>query len=91
MDYSALRVYPDVYERAVFALESLRAEPQNAGVVAQTLEGCLIKRKELFPLECNDAKSFDASLAELSCDAVPDASHSCPFRTEHGQQRGARA
>jgi hypothetical protein len=34
---AVLRVYPDVYERGAFALDSLRAELQTAGVAAPLL------------------------------------------------------
>jgi hypothetical protein len=34
---AVLRVYPDVYERGAFALDSLRAELQSAGVAAPLL------------------------------------------------------
>ncbi len=34
----ALRVYPDIYDRGAFALDSLRAELQSAGVASSMLE-----------------------------------------------------
>jgi lipoprotein-anchoring transpeptidase ErfK/SrfK len=40
----ALRVYPDVYERGAFALDSLRAELQSAGVAAPMLEDRALQR-----------------------------------------------
>jgi lipoprotein-anchoring transpeptidase ErfK/SrfK len=40
----ALRVYPDVYERGAFALDSLRAELQSAGVAAPLLEDQALQR-----------------------------------------------
>jgi hypothetical protein len=39
-----LHVYPDVYERGAFALDSLRAELQSAGVVARLLEDQALAR-----------------------------------------------
>lgn len=40
----ALRIYPDVYERGAFALDSLRAELQSAGVAAPMLEDRALQR-----------------------------------------------
>ncbi|MGH9766128.1 MAG: hypothetical protein ACREAB_01735, partial [Blastocatellia bacterium] len=34
----ALHVYPDIYDRGAFALDSLRAELQSAGVASPLLE-----------------------------------------------------
>jgi hypothetical protein len=41
---SALHVYPDVYERGAFALDSLRAELQSAGVASPMLEDQTLRR-----------------------------------------------
>jgi hypothetical protein len=41
---SALHVYPDVYERGAFALDSLRAELQSAGVASPMLEDHALRR-----------------------------------------------
>jgi len=40
----ALHVYPDVYERGAFALDSLRAELQSAGVASPMLEDQALRR-----------------------------------------------
>ena len=40
----ALHVYPDVYERGAFALDSLRAELQSAGVASPLLEDQALRR-----------------------------------------------
>lgn len=40
----ALHVYPDVYERGAFALDSLRAELQSAGVASPMLEDQVLRR-----------------------------------------------
>jgi hypothetical protein len=40
----ALHVYPDVYERGAFALDSLRAELQSAGVAASLLDDQRLRR-----------------------------------------------
>jgi lipoprotein-anchoring transpeptidase ErfK/SrfK len=40
----ALHVYPDVYERGAFALDSLRAELQSAGVASSRLEDQALRR-----------------------------------------------
>jgi hypothetical protein len=37
-------LYPDVYERGAFALDSLRAELQSAGVASQMLEDQALRR-----------------------------------------------
>jgi lipoprotein-anchoring transpeptidase ErfK/SrfK len=40
----ALHLYPDVYERGAFALDSLRAELQSAGVASTVLEDQTLRR-----------------------------------------------
>jgi hypothetical protein len=40
----ALHLYPDVYERGAFALDSLRAELQSAGVASPMLEDQALRR-----------------------------------------------
>jgi len=41
---AVLRLYPDVYERGAFALDSLRAELQSAGVAAPLLRDQSLQR-----------------------------------------------
>jgi lipoprotein-anchoring transpeptidase ErfK/SrfK len=77
-----LRLYPDVYGRGAFSVESLRAELQSSGVDAarldeQTLKGMMgrVSREEQFAIRVADIKAgrFDAGRTErLVADQVAE-------------------